>query len=164
MALSIGPSDALLAISTIVSVLAFAMSAYSTKKTIDFNKRQNDFIETNDKLNKMLLDKEQQESLVQKQADISATFINIGKNTHRLKVFNKGKSVASNVRIEFPSGNEVLVEGDLKQKFPMPTLEPQQSVELIAAVHMQSPRRMDLRFVWDDQSGQDRDKLIHLTL
>lgn len=164
MAFQIAPSDPLSWIPIVVSVLALALAVYSTKKTVDFNKRQNDFIETNDKLNKMLLDKEQQESLVQKQADISANFINIGRDGHRLKVFNRGKSLAHNVRIEFPHGNEVLIMDDLNEKFPMPTLEPQQSVELIAAVHMESPRRMDLRLVWDDQSGQNRGKLLTLTL
>jgi hypothetical protein len=164
MNLTIDSTGVFTAISTIVSVLALAMSAYSAKKTIDFNKRQNDFIDTNDKLNRMLLDKEQQDSLVQRQADISANFISVGRNDHRMKVFNRGRSSAKNVRIDFPNGNEILIESDLQEKFPMPSLEPQQSVELIAAVCMDSPRRMDVRIVWDDQSGNDREKLLHLTL
>ena len=158
------PTEIFTAISTIVSVLALVMSAYSMKKTIDFNKRQKDFIETNDKLNKMLLDKEQQENLIQSQADISANFICVGRDNYRMKVFNKGKSSARNVRIEFPNGNEILLEDELKEKFPMPAIEPQQSVELIAAVSMGSPRRMDVEVVWDDQSGVDRRKLLHPTL
>ena len=145
-------------------MLALIMSAYSAKKTIDFNKRQNEFIETNDKLNKLLLDKEKQESLIQRQADMSANFVCVGKSQYRMKVFNKGRSPAKNVRLDFPSGNEIVIESELKEKFPMPSLEPQQSVELIAAVSMDSPRRMDIRVVWDDQSGNDREKLLHLTL
>jgi hypothetical protein len=164
MNLTIDATGVFTATSTIVSVLALAMSAYSAKKTIDFNKRQNDFINTNDKLNKMLLDKEQQESLIQRQADISANFVSFGRSDHRMKVFNRGRSSAKNVRIDFPNGNEVLIESDLREKFPMPSLEPQQSVELIASVGMDSPRRMDVRIVWDDQSGNDREKLLHLTL
>jgi Tfp pilus assembly pilus retraction ATPase PilT len=158
------PTETFTAVSTIVSVLALAISAYSMKKTNDFNRRQNDFIETNDKLNKMLLDKEQHETLTQRQADISANFLKFGRGDYRLKVFNRGKNSARNVRIVFPSGNEILIESDLEEKFPMPALEPQQSVELIAAVCMDSPRRMDVEFVWDDQSGEDRKKLLHLTL
>ena len=57
----------------IVALLALGLSAYSMKKTFDFNKRQNDFIETNNKLNKLLLEKECQDALHQKKADISAT-------------------------------------------------------------------------------------------
>src|ERR1039457_761711 len=152
-----GPTEIFTAISTIVSVLALGMSAYSTKKTSDFNKRQNDFIETNDKLNRMLLEKEQLENLIQRQADISANFICIGRGDYRLKVFNRGRKSAENVRIDFPSGNEILIESDLQEKFPMPALEPQQSVEIIASVCMDSPRRMDVRIIWNDQTGNDRE-------
>ena len=164
MNLTVSLNDLFTAISSIVSVLALAISAYSMKKTNDFNRRQNDFIETNDKLNRMLLDKEQKESLNQKQADILANFIKLGRNDYRLKVFNRGKNSASNVRIDFPSGNEILLESDLKEKFPMPALEPYQSLELIAAVCMDSPRRMDVEIIWDDHFGADRKKLLHLTL
>jgi hypothetical protein len=151
MAFHIGPAE-------IISAAALLLSGYSTIKTISFNKRQKEFIDTNDKLNRLLLDREQQESLFQKQADISANFIQIGRN-HRLKVFNKGKTTATNVRIEFPDGNEILIDSDVKGKFPMPTLEPYQSVELLAAVHMGSPPRMAIKFIWDDPSGNNREKV-----
>jgi len=146
-----------------ISAAALLLSIYSTKKTVDFNRRQKQFIETNDKLNQLLLEKEQQEGLIQKQADISVNFVNIGRD-HRLKVFNKGKTTATNVRIDFPSGNEILVESDVNDKFPMPRLEPFQAVELIAAVHMGSPRRMDIKLLWDDPSGNDREKIMTVTL
>lgn len=164
MPLQIGPTEILSGMTAIVSILAFAMSVYSTKKTVEFNRRQREFIETNDELNKMLLDREEQESLSQKQADISANFIKVGSSNYRLKVFNRGRGLAHNVRIEFPSGNEILIEDDVDAKFPMPSLEPQQSVELIAAVCMDSPRRMEMKFVWDDQSGKNREKLLTIAM
>lgn len=102
MALHVGASE-------IISTAALLLAIYSAKNTVDFNKRQKEFIETNDKLNQLLLEKEKQESLVQKQADISANFVNVGKSSYRLKVFNRGKTAAQNVRMEFPSGNEILI-------------------------------------------------------
>ena len=150
-------------VSEVLSSAALLLAVYSTKRTVDFNKRQTEFINNTDKLNQLLLDKEKQQSLELKQADISANFINIGRN-HRLKVFNKGKTTAENVRIEFPDGNEVLIPDDLNSKFPMPTLEPFQNVELIAAIHMQSPSRMAIKLIWNDPSGNDREKLLNLTL
>ncbi|HEY1731070.1 MAG TPA: hypothetical protein VGG15_04950, partial [Terriglobales bacterium] len=77
-------------VSAAISLLAFAMSVYSTKKTVEFNKRQQEFIDTNDKLNKMLLQREEQDTLAQKQADLSANFIKISQNNYRLKLFNRG--------------------------------------------------------------------------
>lgn len=148
----------------IVALLALGLSAYSMKKTFDFNKRQNKFIETNDKLNKLLLEKESQDALHQRKADISANFIKIGKNNHRLKVFNKGRNTARNIRIEFPGGNEILINSDIQDKFPIPILEQHQSVELIAAIDMQSPSRMTIKLIWDDETGKDNEKELTPTV
>jgi len=150
--------------SDIIALLALILSTYSMKKTVDFNKQQNEFIETNDKLNKLLLEKESQDFLQQKKADISANFIKIGKHSHRLKIFNKGRNTAKNIRIEFPEGNEILIDGDIKDKFPVPILEQYQSVELIAAVHMQSPSRMTIKLIWDDEAGKDNEKVLTPTI
>lgn len=111
-----------------------------------------------------MLDKEQQESLIQRQAEISANFINAGNHDYRLVVFNRGKATATNVRIECPEGNELIIDSEIQQKFPMPSLESDQTVELIAAVHMMSPRKMDVRLIWNDPSGNDREKLVTVTL
>jgi len=148
----------------IVALLALGLAAYSMKKTFDFNKRQNEFIETNDKLNKLLLEKENQDALHQRKADISANFIKIGKGNHRLKVFNKGRNTARNIRIEFPEGNEILLGSDVQDKFPVPILEQHQSVELIAVIHTQSPSRMTIKLIWDDESGKDNEKELTPTV
>jgi hypothetical protein len=151
-------------IGDIVALLALGLSAYSMKKTFDFNKRQKEFIETNDKLNQLLLEKEMQEGLLQKKADISANFIKIGKNQHRLKIFNRGPNTATNVRLEVPQGNEILIDADVNEKFPIPILEQHQSVELIADVHQLSPSRMNLKVVWDDASGLNHEKILTPTI
>jgi Tfp pilus assembly pilus retraction ATPase PilT len=153
MAFSIGLSD-------FFALSALILSAYSIKKTVDFNKRQKEFIETNDKLNKMLLEKESQDALQQKKADISANFIDIGKNNYRLKVFNKGKSTANNIRIDFPEGNELFIDSDVKRKFPVPILEQHQYVELLTASSLGSPNRITIKLLWDDEYKKDNEKIL----
>lgn len=142
----------------VVAVLALALSAWSMKMTIDFNRRQNEFIETNEKLNQLLIEKESQETLLQKKADVSANFINIGKHNHRLKVFNKGRGTARNVRLEVLDDAELLHTGDIADKFPIPILEQHQSAEVIASVHMQSANRTHIKLIWDDDMGIDNAK------
>jgi len=144
----------------IVALIALGLSAYTMKKTFDFNKRQNEFIDTNDKLNKLLLDKEHQDVIEQSKADISANFIKIGRDNSRFKIFNKGKSVAENIRIEFPDGNEIIMESDVKDKFPIPLLEQHQSVELIASIGLDSPSRITVKLIWDDGIGKDNEKIL----
>jgi Tfp pilus assembly pilus retraction ATPase PilT len=150
--------------SDIISSLALLLSIYSAKKTLDFNKRQSKFIETNDKLNELLLEKEQQQNAAQMQADVSANFVKIGRNHHRLKVFNKGKAIATNVRVEFPNGNNTVYEDDLNEKFPMPTLEPFQGVEVLAMLCNESPSRMDVKLIWDDAFAKNREKELTLAI
>ena len=151
-----------ISVSDIIAFAALSLSLYSTKKTIDFNKRQKEFIETQDKLNLVLLEKERQESIGHRQADISANLVNIGRS-YRVKVFNRGKATARNVRIEFSANDGVLIPGDVDSKFPLQTLEPFQAVELLATIHMGSPSKMDLTFTWNDASGDDRKKIVTVT-
>jgi hypothetical protein len=148
----------------IVALLALGVSAYSMKKTSDFNKRQNEFIETNDKLNKLLLEKESTELMHKNKADISVNFIKTGKNNHRLKVFNKGNNTARNVRMEFPEGNSILHSSDLDTKLPIPIMEQHQSVELLAIVGFGSDSRMTIKLIWDDDFGSNNEKTLMPTV
>jgi hypothetical protein len=148
----------------VVALLALGVSAYSMKKTSDFNKRQNEFIETNDKLNKLILEKESTELMHKNKADISVNFIKTGKNNHRLKVFNKGNNTARNVRMEFPEGNSILHSSDLDSKLPIPILEQHQSVELLAIVGFGSDSRMTIKLIWDDDFDSNNEKILMPTV
>ena len=148
----------------IVAILALGVSLFSMRKTFKFNKRQNEFAETADKLNTLLFEKESQNILYQKKADISANFITVGQKRNKLKIFNKGRGVAKDVRIEFPEGIGVLIDSDVQDKFPIPLLEQDQSVELLAAVTFGSPSRMTIKLTWDDESGSNNEKILTPTI
>lgn len=151
-------------LSDIVALLALGLSLYSMRKTFEFNRRQNEFAETANKLNTLLLEKESQGALDQKRADISADFIKVGQNERSLRVFNKGRSLARDVRIEFPEGTGVLIPDEVQDKFPIPILEQDQSVELIAAVTFGSSSRMTIKLIWNDESGADNEKTLTPTI
>src|SRR5712691_346242 len=92
-------------LSDFVAGLAFLLSAYATWKTVQFNDRQKSLIESQERLNQRLLEKEDAESTAEKKADLGATFIKLGSSNYRLKIWNKGRAPARNVLIEFPEGN-----------------------------------------------------------
>ena len=148
----------------IIALLALILAGYSTKKTFDFNKRQKEFIDTNDALNKILLRKERKEAINAFSADLSASFIKYGSDNYRLKVFNKGKGVAKNVRIDLPEGNGMLISNDIEDKFPIPILEQFQSVELLASVPFGSSSRMTIKLIWDDEERHDKSKILTPTI
>lgn len=144
-------------VSNIIAVLAFAAAIWSVVQTSRFNKRQNNFSETAERLNRMLIERESNEAASQLKGDIGANFIKIGKSTYRLKVFNRGAR-ASNIRIDFLSGEDLILKSQMNEKFPIPALERHQSVELIAAPHFQSTNRAHVKLMWDDSAGKDHTK------
>ncbi|HTO17999.1 MAG TPA: hypothetical protein VL129_02460 [Pseudomonas sp.] len=148
----------------IIAGLAFLLSSYATWQTVSFNKKQKSLVESQEKLNNLLLEKENEDSLKEKRADLGASFIKLGSSKYRLKIWNKGSSTARNVKIEFPEGNDVVIDSEVADKFPMESLERHQSVELIAAVHMQTKRKHVVRLIWEDDAQSHNEKLSYPTL
>ncbi|SFI55515.1 hypothetical protein [Caulobacter sp. UNC279MFTsu5.1] len=148
----------------IIALFALGIAAWSLVQTIRFNRRQEEFEKTNQRLNLLLIEKERAESSDQIRADIGASFYRAGKNNYRLKIFNRGKAAAWNLRVEIVDDGDLLIESEFQRKFPVPILEPQTSVELIAAAHFGSASRAHLKAIWDDASGTQRSKELHPTL
>ncbi|MBH3379621.1 hypothetical protein I5R98_13700 [Pseudomonas asiatica] len=88
----------------------------------------------------------------------------MGNSKYRLKVFNKGKAPAHHVTIDFPEGNEVILESDIESKFPLQLLDVHQSVELIAAVHMGTRSKHLVKLEWEDGRAGRAAKELWATL
>jgi len=153
-----------LTLSDVVAGLALLLSAYATWKTVQFNDRQKSLIESQQRLNQRLLEKEDAESTAERKADLGATFIKLGSSNYRLKIWNRGRAAARNVSIGFPEGNDCLIESDISSKFPMETLETHQSVELIAAVHMGTKSKHAIKLSWADDFSPSNEKVVYPTL
>lgn len=142
-------------ISDVAAFLALTVAIWSVVQTGRFNRRQNDFAQTAERLNNLLIAREAADAEEQRKADVSANFVKIGKSDFRLKVFNRGVSAARNVRLEVLGGEELFARNELAEKFPFPVLERQQHVDMIVFVSLGSPRRAHLRLIWDDDTGAD---------
>lgn len=151
-------SDMPVSISDILALLAFVVAIWSAVQTGRFNRRQNNFAETAERLNQLLIAKEKTETDQQRQADLGANFYKASKGDYRMKVFNRGAVAAKNVRIDFIAGADLVGDRELAQKFPLPQLERQQGIELICFVHMSSSRRAHIKLTWDDLEATDRTK------
>lgn len=148
----------------VISGLALLLSAYATWITLQFNKRQQQLIESQEGLNLLALAKGQSDATAEKKADLGASFITLGRSNHRLKIWNKGKGTARQVRIEFPDGNEIVIQSEIDDKLPLETLETHQAVELIAAVAMGTRRKHAIRLIWADDFQERNEKLVYPTL
>lgn len=146
------------AASAIIASIALVVSVISMRKANKSN-------ETADQLNRLLIEREKSEGMSSKQADLSANIIQVGKSSHRLKIFNRGKGVANNVRlIDMDPDNTLLIDGDIPRKFPLLVLEQHQSVELTAVITKDTGSRAHIKLLWDDETGKNHEKELTPTV
>jgi hypothetical protein len=144
--------------STVIALVALIVSALSMRKA-------NKFGATADRLNTMLIEREEAEGVASKKADLSANMIKTGKSDYRLKVFNRGKGTARNVRLtDLTGASSIIMANSIQSKFPIPILESHQSVELIVAVFLGSSLRCHIKLQWDDETGADHEKELTPTI
>jgi len=148
----------------IIAGIALLLSGYATWTTLKFNERQKSLIETQEKLNKLLLEKETIEADSEKMADLGAAFIKLGNTKYKLKIWNKGKASARNIRIEFPEGNECVLQSDIDEKFPLESLDTYQAVELIAVVAMRTKSKHVILLIWSDDFNERNEKVVYPTI
>lgn len=145
--------------SALISLAALAVAVISLVKTNRFNTRQNEFAETTKRLNDLLIEREATERLSAKKADVSANLYQVGRHSYRLKVFNRGKGAARNVRLIDLCGENSILDGrGIDAKFPLKILDPQQSVEVVAVMSFGSAEGAHIRLEWDDDAGVDHEK------
>lgn len=155
------PGDWGSVVSAIVAFAALIVSWVSIHKTSKFNLRQDEFAATAFELNRLLIEREAQEGRDGRRADLSANLIAVGKSNWRLKVFNRGKGTARNVRlIDLQETDSILSFGDIERKFPLPILEQHQAVEVAALFCFGGPSRAHIKLVWDDDLGDNHEKEV----
>lgn len=153
-----------LTVSDIAAIIAIFLSGYAIWTTRNFNKRQLSLIESQEELNKRLLAQNDSDASESRKADVGASYVKLGNSKYRLKVFNKGKAPARNVRIEFPDGDTPVPKSEIENKFPMEVLEQHQSVNLIAAVSLGTPSKQTAIIRWSDEHSDSNEKTVYLTL
>jgi hypothetical protein len=85
----------------------------------------------------------------------------------RMKIYNKGKSTAKNIRIE--SEDIEKIDSHIKlyipdELLPYPLLHPQTSFEIVMIVNSGHDRMPKIKFIWDDDYGrnQEREQILSL--
>lgn len=130
----------------VAAIFALLLSGYSLW-------RQRKFDAETSRLNALLIDREHNEAIAAGKAEISANFIKVSKNSHQLRIFNRGKGEARNVRMVVLDGNDLFQENDISSKFPYRSLDSHQPLNVPVYVHMQSPRRATITLSWEDDFG-----------
>jgi hypothetical protein len=125
----------------ILAGVALVLSLVATVTTIRFNVRQNSLIESQRRLNERLLIRD-----------------------WRLKVYNRGKAAARNVKIVMPADDDLLIPSDVNSKFPLEILEPAHGVDMIASVHFGSKSKHEVTLSWSDDFSDTNEKTTYVTI
>ena len=140
----------------VVSLGALIFSAYTYSKHDKKIKAQEQII--NDyQINK--IKKEDEES---RKANIKGNIYPGNKGKLILKVFNSGKAIARNIRVEGLDVDSLIVIG--KELFPYELMNPQDNTELTLWITKDCPSTIRLRYIWDDDFGQNNEFEQVLTL
>lgn len=152
-------TDFIAAGALIVSTGALIASVWTVKVTQRFNRKQIAFEKTAERLNLLLIEKEAAENQAQHRAEFGANSFRVGKD-QRLKVFNRGKAAAHNVRLEELDDAGLLMPSDIARKFPVDTLDVHGSVELHVIRSLSSASKTRVQVTWDDGAGRDQTKVL----
>lgn len=143
----------------IVSTGALFASVWTARITHRFNRKQIAFEKTAERLNVLLIEKEAAENQALQRAEIASNIYRVGRDT-RLKVFNRGKAAAHNVRLEELDAAGLLMRSDIERKFPVERLDVHGSVELHIIRTLQSASKTRIQVTWDDDAGRDQTKVL----
>lgn len=139
----------------IMPIAAFIVSLIALKRSNDTMKVQVQLSEVEQKLNeyelalkKYELEKIQAEKNEEKKANVEARIIKISKNNYRLKVWNSGNGTAYNVNVSIPQEYNIIL---MHEKMPYEYLEPGNSFEECAVIHMQSAPKFKVVSTWEDE-------------
>lgn len=105
------------------------------------------------------LEKEKKSKENALKADIEVNHIETIKGKKdRLRFYNKGMAVATNVRVDFPSdGDNKIGLSIVKDYLPYPKLLPQQSFDIPYSYYGVKPHQTII-MTWDDDFGKDQKK------
>ena len=142
--------------SIIISVLALLGAAYTYFVHDCKIKRQEA------KINEYQLAKIMEEEEENKKAQICGNIVKLDKGKRVLKIYNKGKAPAFNIRVDGLDENKISVYG-LKM-LPFERLNPQESFEL----NLLSPGwtiTLKIKYIWNDasQNNKEFEQILQLT-
>lgn len=149
-------------ITTIIALVALIISAAALHRAGRANRiaeEANELAQAPAKLAKVQLE---QEETRRGRTSVSLTLVerqSIGSNGrplrfHKFRLSNDGESSAQDAGFEIKSNDSPLVLQDYQDKLPA-TLNPNQTIEVMASVHLGSPSKLDAVIFWTNADGSE---------
>ena len=133
--------------SLVISVLALIASVFT------YLRHDKKLKEQERRINEYQLKQIEKENLENKKAAIRGNIVKGLKGGRTLKVYNSGCAIARNIRVEGLDVNGVIHRGD--DIFPYELMNPQDYTELTIHLVMGCPQTIKLKYIWDDEFGDN---------
>lgn len=108
------------------------------------------------KVKEMAIEREENEVRNNKMADLSVSYVRLDTKKERLRIINKGKSSAKNIRFEIIEDPSIDIH--TQGIFPFEQLEPEGKIDLITSTHMGTGPKLKVQLIWDDDYEIGRTK------
>ena len=140
----------------IISILALVASAFT------YFKHDKKLKEQERKINEYQLKQIEKEDLESKKAAIRGNIVKGLKGKRTLKVYNSGRAIARNIRIEGLDVEGLFHRAD--EVFPYELMNPQDYTEVNIMLFNNCAPTIKLKYIWDDESGKNNEFEQVLTL
>ena len=145
-----------------MDIISIVLSAFAIVLTIImYFKHDKRLKKQEEKLNAYQLKKIDEEESENKKALIKGNIVKGNKGSRVLKIFNSGKSVARNIRVEYLGDMEHIFSND--DHFPYELLNPQDGSEIFLLL-LEGASKLHVKFIWDDDFKKDNEFIQMLTL
>ena len=114
-----------------------------------------------EKINAYLLKKIETEDSENKKAQIRGNIVKGKKGSRILKIFNSGKSIARNIRVEYLGDMQNIISWN--EHFPYELLNPQDNTEIYLSIS-EGTKIMNIKYIWNDDFQNDNEFTQVLTL
>ena len=135
--------------SLLLSVLALIASVFT------YFRHDKKLKEQERKINEYQLKQIEKEDIESKKATIRGNIIQGFNGKRTLKVYNSGRAAAHNIRVYGLNVEGVICRDD--EIFPYELMNPQDYTELTIHLVMGCPSTVKLKYIWDDEYGDNNE-------
>lgn len=146
----------------LVSVLAVVISTISLVRTRKLAKEQLELERVTAELSRLQIQSLEEDRESKTKPKFNVTLSKLGKSSF-FYISNTGEGTAYEVNFELVDCEDSPLTSDLSEKFPHPEMKPNSRVKLIAAMHLGSPSKYQVKLSWKNSSGENQSEIFWVT-
>lgn len=144
-------SDSMATLEPYLPYVVAILMVYIIYKKYRYHQLKKDYAALQEQMDRVLLREQAETAKEGQKAELAVDFVKVDNDTHpKLRIRNVSKALANNVRIDFPSGNNLLLKKEVDARFPVEMLNQKKEILLSIAVYNNAPRKIAIDLIWDD--------------